>query len=89
VQYQNYPNPFNPVTRITYDISKSTHVCLKIYNIRGREIRTLVNEFQKPGKKTIVWDGLDDLGVKTTTGIYFYKIQTDFFYDSEKMILTR
>ncbi len=51
VLYQNYPNPFNPVTTIQYELPVSTNVQLKIFDILGKEIRTIINEFQQPGKK--------------------------------------
>ncbi len=86
---QNYPNPFNPSTRINYNLSKSTYVILKIYNIRGQEIKTLVNGFQTAGMKFIVWNGLDGQGQKVSSGIYIYQIDTSDFSSSKKMVMVQ
>jgi len=66
---QNYPNPFNPVTNIKYSIPENSFVELKIYNILGQEIKTLVNEFKNAGNYMVVFNGSD-----LPSGIYFYKI---------------
>ncbi|MBN1639170.1 MAG: T9SS type A sorting domain-containing protein, partial [Ignavibacteriales bacterium] len=66
---QNYPNPFNPTTKIEYSIANAGLVELKIYNILGEEITTLVNEIQNPGKHTIEFNGID-----LSSGVYFYRI---------------
>ena len=72
---QNYPNPFNPVTEITYELPTASTVFLKIYNILGEEIKTLVNsKAQTAGIYTVAWDGRDDDGVMLGSGIYFYKL---------------
>ena len=74
VLFQNYPNPFNPSTTIRFDIPKSSHVTLEIYNTLGRKIRTLVNETKPVGEYTIQWDGKDDAGVETATGVYIMRM---------------
>ncbi len=84
---QNYPNPFNPVTTISYQLSAYSRVQLKIYNIQGQEIRTLIDEFQIAGMKAVVWDGLNDGGQKAPSGVYVYQLKTDSFTSSQKMIL--
>ena len=86
---QNYPNPFNPSTTIEYYLPKSTDVVLKIYNILGDEIKTLVNEYQSAGNKTYKWDGTDNAGQKTASGIYFYKAQLGEKVITKKMILMK
>jgi sugar lactone lactonase YvrE len=89
--YQNYPNPFNPVSTIRYTLPEEMRVVLRIYDIRGKEIRTLVNEHQKAGFKSVVWDGRDDTGRPVGSGIYIYRIQSDdpyFLSQSRKMLLT-
>jgi len=86
---QNYPNPFNPSTQIKYNLQKSTRVSLKIYNIQGQEIRTLVNEFQSAGRKSVQWNGLDSSGHEVSSGVYIYKIDCGDFSLSKKMILIR
>lgn len=89
ILYQNYPNPFNPSTAISYNLTKSTNVTLKIYNIQGQEIKTLVNDFQTAGMKSVVWDGLDNSGQKVTSGVYIYQIESGNFSLAKKMILVR
>lgn len=86
---QNYPNPFNPLTEIRYSLSKDYHVRLTIYNILGQEVKTLVDEFQTAGFKTIHWDGKDDRGQGCATGIYFYKIQVGEFSQAKKMVIIK
>ena len=87
--YQNYPNPFNPVTVIQYDLPEFSKVKLTIYDLAGRQVRSLTNETQAPGLKTIVWDAKDDLGNKMGAGVYIYQIKTDNYIDSKKMILVK
>lgn len=84
---QNYPNPFNPSTCISYNLPKSTHVTLKIYNIQGQLIRTLIDGSQIAGAKTILWNGMDEHGIKASSGIYIYQITTPEFRTSKKMML--
>lgn len=85
--YQNYPNPFNPNTTIEYDLRKSLEVQLTIYDLLGQEVRTLVNEKQNSGRKSVTWNGTNNTGIKVSSGIYFYRIETDNFVLSKKMIL--
>ena len=86
---QNYPNPFNPVTSIDYGLPKSSNVNLVIYDIMGREIITLVDEYQESGIKTIKWAGIDSFGRNVSAGLYFYKINSDNFQKVKKMILLK
>lgn len=77
---QNHPNPFNPSTDIRYQIADNgypLHTTLKIYNILGQEIRTLVDEMKKPGYHAVIWDGRDSRGNEVTSGIYFYRLSVD------------
>jgi photosystem II stability/assembly factor-like uncharacterized protein len=82
--YQNYPNPFNPVTRIKFDIPKSSNVKLVIYDVLGREVEILFNESKKPGTYEVNWDGS-----KYASGVYFYKLITDEFVETKKMVLLK
>jgi hypothetical protein len=85
---QNYPNPFNPVTSIHYSVSnksKATHTSLKIYNILGQQVRTLVDGFQKAGNFEVIWDGRDDEGNDLSSGIYFYTLVADDYRSTRKM----
>jgi hypothetical protein len=88
---QNYPNPFNPMTSITYEIPKPTKVVLKIYDLRGREVRTLVDREQSAGVKAVVWDGRDNSGRPVGSGIYIYRIRSGDSGTavSRKMVLVR
>ena len=87
--YQNYPNPFNPVTVIQYDLPKLSNVKLSIYDLAGRQVRSLVNESLAPGMKTIIWDARDDKGNKMGAGVYIYQLRTDNYVASKKMILVK
>jgi hypothetical protein len=94
---QNTPNPFNPTTSIAYEIPgrvdgvalASTRVELRVYDIRGRVVRTLVSSQQAPGRYRVSWDGRDDRGQLAGSGVYFYRLSTDSFSKSRKMILVK
>ena len=86
---QNYPNPFNPDTKIIYQIPKSTRVMIKIYNILGQEVRTLVDKEQRSGKYEVIWEGKNNLGNPLSSGIYVYQMKTKDFINTKKMMLIR
>lgn len=86
---QNYPNPFNPETRIVYQIPRGTKVTVKIYNILGKEIRTLVNKSQSLGRHEVVWDGTNNFGHPVSSGIYIYQLRAENFVAAKRMILIR
>ncbi len=86
---QNYPNPFNPTTSIRYELRASSRVQLSVYNLIGEQVRVLVNETQTAGAKTVVWDGRDDSGIKLSSGLYIYEIQSDNLRESKKMLLLK
>ena len=81
---QNYPNPFNPVTNLEFEISELGFVTLKIYNELGREISTLVSTRLKPGTYKYNFDASN-----LTSGIYFYKLESNSFSDTKKMLLIK
>jgi hypothetical protein len=87
--YQNYPNPFNPVTVIHYDLPKLSKVELKIYNILGQEVRSLVSERQSAGHKSVEWNGRDQFGRSVGSGVYLYKIQAGDYVKVRKMLLLK
>jgi len=87
--YQNYPNPFNPITNIKFSIPSPSDLKLSIYNVMGQLVRELVNEYKTVGHHTVKWDGLNDKGLKVSSGIYFYNIQTSSFTKTKKMILLK
>ncbi len=81
---QNYPNPFNPVTNLEFGISDLGFVSLKVFDILGKEVKTLVNEIKQPGIYKVVFDGSD-----LSSGIYFYKIEAGSFIQTKRMILLK
>ncbi len=86
---QNYPNPFNPVTRITYKCPQKAYVILKVSDITGRVVRTLVDGHYAAGTHTILWDGRDDEGGLLPSGIYFYSIKTEEYNQTNRMLFIR
>jgi hypothetical protein len=86
-----YPNPFNPTTTIKYSIAERGHVSLKIYNAAGQLVRTLVDEVQSPQAAAFskTWNGLNDRGQPVSSGVYFYKLTTDDFAQTKKMVLLK
>jgi len=87
--YQNYPNPFNPFTTIKFDVPEETNITLKIYNILGEEIITLINMRYRPGTHKIKWDGTNNKGIKVGSGIYIYRIRSNNYILSRKMLLLK
>lgn len=89
VLLNNYPNPFNPDTRINYILNTPSEVSLKIYNVNGEEIITLVSGHQQPGAKTVHWDGRDNQGRMMPSGIYICRLQAGDFVIARKMSLVK
>jgi len=86
---QNFPNPFNPSTTIPFDIRERTEATLRIYNIRGQLVRTLVDRVLEARSYTQPWDGRDDGGVSVSSGVYFCKLVAGDFEDVRKLVLTK
>ncbi len=86
---QNYPNPFNPTTTIAFALPRNEQVRLEIFNILGQKVRTLVNTRMAAGKHQIVWDGKNEQGIAVPSGIYIYRLKTDHFSATRRMILLR
>jgi hypothetical protein len=86
---QNYPNPFNPETTIRFRISKVNRVVIRIFNILGKQIRTLADGYYSAGHHTVHWDAKDVHGNNVSSGIYIYRLQIGNFVQSRKMILLR
>jgi hypothetical protein len=82
--YQNYPNPFNPATTINFDIIKAGNVKIVLYDVLGREVKTIVDEYTEPGKFKVVFSA-DNLA----SGLYFYKITANEFTDIKKMLIIK
>lgn len=85
--FQNSPNPFNPTTSIAYELFTAAKVTLKVYSLDGKEIETLVDEYQQPGKYKV--DFTAGKNSELSSGIYFYKFQTNHSSDIKKMIFTK
>jgi len=83
---QNYPNPFNPETIIEYQLPKDTQVRLRIFNLLGQHIRTLVDEQKEAGYHRVKWDGKDVFGKEVTSGMYIYAIEAGDFRMTKKMV---
>jgi len=86
---QNYPNPFNPTTSIKYQLTNNSIVSLKIYNVMGELVKTLVQGEKAVGYHQVQWDGKDENNKSAATGMYIYSLQTDNYVESRKMILMK
>jgi hypothetical protein len=83
--HSNFPNPFNPSTTIRFGLPSPSNVSLKVYNIQGQEVRTLVNDHLSGGYFDAIWDGKDEAGSQVASGIYIYRLQAGNFVQSKKM----
>ena len=86
---QNYPNPFNPVTTLRYDLPEQTHVNITVYDMLGRKVRTILNQQQDPGYKSVIWNATNDYGKPVSAGIYLYQIQAGEYMQTKKMVLLK
>jgi hypothetical protein len=87
---QNYPNPFNPTTTIDYSIAERGRVSLKVYNVAGQLVKTLVDEVVSPESiEPARWNGLNENGRAVSSGVYFYKLVTKDFTQTKKMVLLK
>ncbi len=86
---QNYPNPFNPYTTIEYTVPKKSHTSLKIYNIEGQQIKTLVDREHQPGTYSVLWNGIAANNAVIASGVYYYQLAGDNFTANKKMIYIR
>ena len=87
--HQNYPNPFNPTTSIRYDLPNAGKVTMTIYDMMGREVRTLVNNNVDAGFQSVTWDATNNFGSPVGAGVYIYQIKADGYMQSKKMILLK
>ncbi len=87
--YQNYPNPFNPETRIAFDVPQESFVRLTVYDLLGRQVRTLLGEQKLPGTYTVRWDARDDGGARVSSGLYVYRLEAGEFASTMKMLLLK
>jgi len=86
---QNAPNPLVGFTAINFAVAKPGNVCLKIYNISGQLVKTLVNEGKQPGYYNVKWDGKDESGQQAAAGVYFYRIQANEFNNTKKLVVLK
>ena len=86
---QNYPNPFNPSTQIQYALPSETRVLISIYDLTGRKVRTLVNEVQSAGHRSVMWNATNEIGRPVSAGMYIYTIQAGDFIQNRKMVLMK
>ena len=87
--HQNYPNPFNPQTVIHYDLPVGGHVDVSIFNLMGQKVSTLVDGHRSAGSYSLVWDGKDDNQKSLASGVYLYRMETDGFAQTRKLLLLR
>ena len=86
---QNYPNPFNPSTTILYNLSNDELVSFEIFNLNGKKVRTLVNEYQNSGPKKVIWNADNNHGRQVPAGIYLYSIVAGNVKQTKKMLLVK
>jgi len=89
VLHQNYPNPFNPITTLRYDLPENSYVNVTVYDMLGRQVKTLINQTQDAGYKSVIWDATNDYGKPVSAGIYLYQIQAGEYISTKKMVLLK
>jgi hypothetical protein len=85
----NYPNPFNPVTNIYFSLKQSGNVQLEIFNLKGQLVKTLINSEMSKGGHTVTWQGKDKNDAQVASGIYLYRLTTDDYSASKKMLMLK
>lgn len=86
---QNYPNPFNPTTQITYVLPEESSVSIIVYDLMGKEVKSLINKIQPKGNYSLKWDATDELGERISAGMYIYTIRAGQFTSTKKMVLLK
>jgi hypothetical protein len=86
---QNYPNPFNPATTVRYALPKGENVSIVIYDITGKRVAELVNNYQASGTYNVTWNGKNDLGIDAASGTYIFSVRAGNFVQAKKMTLMR
>ena len=94
IRANNYPNPFNPSTTITFELAQHAQVEIKVFDILGREVTTLLNDHIAAGRYELIWDGKNRYGISVGSGVFIYEIQAKaagqmLFNQSRKMVLLR
>jgi len=86
---QNYPNPFNPSTEIKFSVARNEKVKIIVYDILGRKVKTLLDKKLTAGKYSVTWDGTNYLNQKVTSGVYFYRLESEHFVKTRKMLFVK
>ena len=89
VVYQNYPNPFNSITMLWYDLPENSLVNITVYDMLGRQVKTLINQSQDAGYKSVIWNATNDYGKPASAGIYLYQIHAGEYISTKKMVLLK
>ena len=89
VLYPPYPNPFNPMTILSYDLPEDAFVSITIYDMLGRQVKTLINDQQTAGYRSTQWNAANNAGSPVSAGIYLYMIQAGDFSQTKKMVLLK
>ncbi|MBU2500130.1 T9SS type A sorting domain-containing protein [bacterium] len=90
VLFGNAPNPFNPMTEIRFAVGREpSHACIRIYDLQGRLVRTLLDEVVQPGIRTVTWRGRTDGGGEAASGVYFYRLEVAGEVFNRKMLLVK
>jgi len=84
---KNIPNPFNPETAIIFSMSKTGNVAIEIYNAKGQRVKSLVNAVLEAGNHRVIWNGKNEENQNVNSGVYFYRMETDSYNSTKKMIL--
>jgi len=85
----NIPNPFNPITRINFSLKQDAQVTLGIYNVKGQLVKEMVNEELKAGAYDVIWEGVDEKGNRVSSGIYFYRMDSEGYTKTKKMLMLK
>jgi hypothetical protein len=89
IDLANYPNPFNPTTLISYSLANAGAIELKLFNVLGQEVRTLVDGFMPAGQHQIEWNGTDETGRRVASGVYLYRLKTTDATITKKMLMLK
>jgi flagellar hook assembly protein FlgD len=89
ILHQNYPNPFNPITTLQYDLPENGLVNVTVYDMLGRQVKTLINQTQEAGYKSVIWNATNDYGKPVSAGVYLYQIQAGEYISTKKMVLLK
>ena len=85
----NYPNPFNPSTTINFELQGKSNISLKIFDVTGKLIKVLVNEEKESGYHSVVWDGAGENGKEVSSGLYYYRIESNHFVETKQCLLLK